>query len=73
MADFTLHWTKKIGASRHEYEHAPLQLSIETKFDRLSHQITLYLENDALTKDLVEAINSVMAKHAPAPILEAAE
>lgn len=80
MADFGLHWVQTIKASRHDYVDAPLQLELETGYCPgeligLPHRLTLFLANDALTTDLVEAINSVVAKHqrAQAPLAEAAE
>lgn len=78
MADFGLHWVRTLHARRHDYPESPLQLELYTGYaddlDALPHAVTLYLHNDALTKDLVEAINAVVAKHQqPAPQLEAAE
>lgn len=77
MAEFGLHWVRMLRARRHDYEGAPLQIELSTGYysddmDSTLHTLTLYFDNDALTKDLVDAINGVVAKHA-APKLEAAE
>lgn len=64
MAVFTQHWITKISARRHDYANAPLTLDLRAQYCELPIEVTLYLENDDLTKALVRAINLAVAEHA---------
>lgn len=65
MSSFTQHWVKTVHAHSFDYPKAALQISLPTKYSEMPTEITLYLDNDALTKALVKAINDTVAAHQP--------
>lgn len=63
MSDFSQHWVKTVHAFSFDYKNAPLKISLPTTFSEMPTEITLYLDNDPLTKALVKAINETVAAH----------
>lgn len=70
MSSFIQHWVKTVHARSFDYPNAALQISLPTSFSEMPTEITLFLNNDALTKALVKAINDTVAAHKPAASAE---
>lgn len=70
MAHISIFFVEKITAKAGTTVGAPLKIEACGE-DGTTDNVTIFTENQALTNDLAEAINTVMAKHA-APKLEVA-
>lgn len=75
MIGINIHQIKTICAYRHDYKDAPLKLEFYKTDTPFPTDVTMYLDDDALTAALVKAINETIAAHKPAAPaeLEAAE
>lgn len=63
MIGINIHQIKSISAYRFDYKDAPLKLEFYKTDTPFPTDVTLYLDNDALTVALVKAINETFAAH----------
>ncbi|TAL43867.1 MAG: hypothetical protein EPN91_05795 [Salinibacterium sp.] len=57
------HRINRVVANRNDYPNAPLHLEFSGDDAITSHDIALFLDDDALTTKLVEAINRTVREH----------